>query len=101
MSLVPQACARCHLDRQYLSPPMADFPLERTVRRVELNPRYRSQRIVLRFREYYHRGGDVFGPYGAIWLTKLREDQRAGTLTEEDAAALAALKYVYPEILNR
>jgi len=101
LSLVPQACARCHLDRQYLSPPMADFPLERTVRRVELNPRYRSQRIVLRFREYYHRGGDVFGPYGAIWLTKLREDQRAGTLTEEDAAALAALKYVYPEILNR
>ena len=59
----------------------------------------RPNEIVVRFREGYHCGSNLFGPYGAIWLTKLKVDASAGKLTVVDRLYYDRLKPKYPRIL--
>src|SRR5262245_19296898 len=76
---VPRVCESCHLGESFFDP-MQSFPNDPPERRVAIDPRYRDPKIVLRFLEGFHRGDALFGPYGSIWLSKLRADARDGAL---------------------
>ncbi|MHC4933507.1 MAG: serine/threonine-protein kinase [Planctomycetota bacterium] len=97
--VVPRNCFSCHTGNRYYDP-MQSFPEEPQHFKVELDERYRDLKIVVKFYEGYHRGSRVFGPYGAIWMGKLKGDAKAGQLAEEDRPYYAALKKKYPELMG-
>jgi len=99
---VPRSCLGCHVSQgESFHEPMMGFPVEKGLRRVLVDERYRDLEIVGMFLEGYYRAGrQVYGPYASIWLTKLREDAKAGTLTAEDRGAYDALREFYPDVLG-
>lgn len=96
---VPRACISCHAGTDYFSPTM-DFPTEDAERRIDLPPRARDSKIVLRFLEGFHRGDALFAPYGSIWLSLLKADHLDGTLAREDVRFFNALRVRYGDLLD-
>ena len=72
----------------------------REVLRIALPNHMRDYKIVVKFLEGYHRGGRVFGPYGAIWMTKLKSDAKNKRLSEVDRKHFERLRKKYPELLD-
>jgi hypothetical protein len=79
---------------------MMSFPSEPAERKVAIDARYRNPSIILRFLEGYHRGENLFGPYGSIWLSKLQADRRLGRLARHDLPYFEALQERYPDLLQ-
>ena len=80
--------------------PMQSFPKEPDDWRIALPKRYRDTKIILHFLEAYHRGSRVFGPYGSIWLAKLKADASEDLLAPEDRSHWERLRAKYPELLG-
>jgi hypothetical protein len=103
--MAPRVCAECHTkpanpeERGYF-PPMMNFPDEPEESRIEIDDRYRCVGIVKTFHEGWHCGSNVFGPYGAIWLSKLRADAQAGELAPSDRPHLERLHEKYARLLS-
>lgn len=94
---VPRVCMGCHLGTGYFDP-MMSFPTEPKERRVEIDPRFRDVALIKKFLEGYHRGSHLFGPYGSIWLAKLKADSRDGKLSAQDRPYFDLLRKKYPEL---
>lgn len=95
---VPRACIGCHAGRDYFRP-MDVFPDDEGERRLDVDPAYRDREVVLLLLEGYHRGEGLFGPYGSLWLAKLKHDALRGRLSVEDRAHYERLIEVYPDVL--
>jgi hypothetical protein len=96
---VPAVCLGCHEGSAYFEP-MMSFPTEPFHRRVDIDPRCRNEVLVTHFLEGYHRGSRLFGPYGAMWLAKIRADARDGFLFEEDRTHFERLREKYPALFE-
>jgi len=99
VTLAPATCIECHTGTGYYDP-MQSFPKEPENHKIDLGDRFRDLPIVLKFLEGYHRGGRVFGPYGAIWMCKLKSDARNKRLTDVDREHYNRLRDKYPELMN-
>jgi hypothetical protein len=89
---VPAVCVNCHIGSE-LFEPMLSFPAEPPDRRLLVDETYRNAEIVARFQESRHRGDALFGPYGALWLSRLAA---AGG----DAPFADRLREKYPDVLG-
>ena len=96
---VPAVCLGCHEGTSYFDP-MMSFPAEPLARRVVVDPRCRDEVLAGHFLEGYHRGGRLFGPYGAMWLAKIRSDARSGAVLEEDRPYYERLKERFPDLVE-
>jgi hypothetical protein len=100
--MAPRVCRSCHLpegSRGYF-PPMMNFPSEGEDSRLEIEDRYRNAGIVLTFLEGFHCGSNLFGPYGAIWLSKLRADAKDDRLSGVDRGHYHRLREKYAHLLD-
>ena len=93
------ACADCHAGDRYYQP-MISFPNEPRDYRVDLDERWRDVEAVKRFLEGYHRGESLFGPYGAMWMAKLRADADRGALSSADRERYERLLGRYADLLD-
>jgi hypothetical protein len=96
---VPAVCLGCHEGTSFFDP-MMSFPREPLARRLIVDSRCRDDVLVSHFLEGYHRGGRLFGPYGAMWLGKIRSDARDGFVLDEDRTHYERLKERYPELFG-
>lgn len=99
-----RGCATCHgapKREPIVRPPMLDFPNESEDWRMRVDDRWRDEVIVRTFGEARQCGSDVFGCYGAIWLSKLRADARDGKLAACDRPHYERLHTKYALLLDR
>ena len=95
---VPAVCVNCHLGSDFFEP-MMSFPSESTERRVIIDSKFRNATIVSRFLEGLHRGDQLFGPYGAIWLSMLAAKAADGRISTADAPYYNRLRVKYGDLL--
>jgi len=91
---VPESCVACHTGEDYFQP-MMSYPYEPEDRALLIDERWRNIEFSERFMEAYHRGGDVFGPYAAIFMGQLKADKNDGLVQEHDAWFLETLALRY------
>jgi hypothetical protein len=96
---VPGACLACHTGDRFFQP-MMSFPSEPAEHRVDLDERWRDVEIAKRFLEGYHRADGLFGPYGAIWLARVKSGARDGSLSPADRRRHELLRARYPDLLD-
>jgi len=96
-----QSCISCHTNtgEQSYHDPMMSYPKEPQPMRLLIDDEARDMGAVVHFLEAYHRGGRVFGPYGAIWIGKLRADARNGRISDADRPYYRRLKEKYPKLM--
>jgi tetratricopeptide (TPR) repeat protein len=100
--MAPRVCASCHMaDPKGYYPPMMNYPDEPEESRIEIEEKYRDPGLVLKFLEGKHCGSNVFGPYAAMWLSKLRTDARNKQLSVADRDHFRRLRQQYGYLLDR
>ena len=96
--MAPRVCAECHQAPRgapVYRAPMMDFPNEGYDSRIDIGDEFRNPKIVAYFLEHRNRGSNLFGPYGAMWLSKLATDATEGLLVGEDRRDYVRLREVH------
>jgi hypothetical protein len=97
---VPAVCIDCHTGSNYFHPTMS-FPKEPKGNRLLVKDHYRDLDIVEYFLEGFHRAQHTFGPYGSLWMSKLKWDAIEGQLSKSDMAAYRILISRYPQLMSK
>ncbi|MEX2401947.1 MAG: hypothetical protein WD423_14325 [Rhodothermales bacterium] len=91
----PVQCVGCHFGDKLLEPersfPGTVRPGPHGPRALYVDDELRDAVVVRYFDEHRRRSDDVLGLYGTLFVSRLRAERRAGTISDTDAALLDSL----------